>query len=285
VNPTPLLTMRECRALEDARRAGLPRIECTLDLGLTRSVVAPGADCWTWDGRNFPYPERCRPRTIYYWAGSAYEQAAQYTTSLFKLVPTEWGAPTFEIDGIKMLPTARRSPYTDAEQKVGLIAPRGKTVLDTCGGLGYFAAWCLRGGAVRVLSFEKNASVLWLRTLNPWSPDSAWQPPPGAALQLVHGDIVEQIATLPDSSVDSILHDPPRISIAGELYSQALYDHLARVLRPGGLMFHYTGEPHGVSRGRALAREVIARLQRANFSAEVSGDGVLARAAARPRQR
>src|SRR6266853_1980202 len=31
------------------------------------------------------------------------------------------GPPTFEINGIKMLPTARVSPYADAERKVGLI--------------------------------------------------------------------------------------------------------------------------------------------------------------------
>jgi predicted methyltransferase len=66
---------------------------------------------------------------------------------LIKLVPTDWGPPTFEIDGIKMLPTSRVSPFADAERKVGLIEPRGKTILDTCGGLGYFAAWCLQGMA------------------------------------------------------------------------------------------------------------------------------------------
>ena len=39
-----------------------------------------------------------------------------------------------------MLPTSQVSPYADAEVKVALIQPRGKAVLDTCGGLGYFAA-------------------------------------------------------------------------------------------------------------------------------------------------
>ena len=101
---------------------------------------------------------------------SAFEPVQRFTKSLIKLVPTEWGPPTFEIDGIKMLPTAQVSPYADAERKVGLIQPRGKAILDTCGGLGYFAAWCLQGGASRVQSYEKNADVIWLRSLNPWSP-------------------------------------------------------------------------------------------------------------------
>ena len=108
-----------------------------------------------------------------------------------KLVPTEWGPPTFEIDGIKMLPTAQVSPYADAEAKVALIQPRGKAVLDTCGGLGYFAACCIEGQAGSVLSFEKNPDVMWLRTLNPWSPA------PGGVLELVEGDVTERIKALP----------------------------------------------------------------------------------------
>ena len=281
MSATPLLTARECKLLQAARAAGVASVVCTLDLGRTTSTIAVSADEWTREGRSFPYPESCKPRTIYYWNGTEYEPASRYTTSLFKLVPTDWGPPTFEIDGIKMLPTAKLSPYADAERKVGLIAPRGKIVLDTCGGLGYFVAWCLRGGAARVLSFEKHAGVLWLRSLNPWSPDSPWQPRPGPALQLTQGDIAQEIRTLPDRSVDAILHDPPRFAIAGELYSQVFYDQLARVLRPGGALFHYTGAPNSKSRGRDLAREVIARLRHAGFATELNGDGVLARASSR----
>jgi predicted methyltransferase len=282
---TPLLTRRECDAISAARAAGLANIGCTLDLGRTSTAVALGADEWHWQGRGFPYATGCRPRTIYHWTGSGFEQVARFTTSLFKLVPTEWGPPTFEIDGIKMLPTAKVSPYADAQRKVGLIAPRGKVVLDTCGGLGYFAAWCLQGGAARILSFEKHAGVLWLRSLNPWSPDSPWQEPPGPALQLTQGDIAQEIRSLPDRSVDAILHDPPRFAIAGELYSQAFYGQLARVLRPGGMLFHYTGAPNSVSRGRELALEVTTRLRHAGFAAELNGDGVLATGARLPRAR
>ncbi|HVN98586.1 MAG TPA: MnmC family methyltransferase [Steroidobacteraceae bacterium] len=284
---TPLLTLREACALLAARAAGASAITATLDLGLTTAPVQTLAEAWHWQGQAFPYPADCRSRTIYHWSGAAFEPVARYTSALFKLVPTDWGPPTFEIDGVKMLPSARLSPYADAGQKVALVEPRGKTVLDTCGGLGYFAAWCLRGGAARVLSFEKSADVMWLRSLNPWSPDSAWQPPPGAALQFTHGDIAERISALPDRSVDAVLHDPPRFALAGELYSQAFYGQLARVLRPGGHLFHYTGAPNSVSRGRRLAQEVSARLRAAGFAAAIHGDGVLARAGlrdARPRR-
>jgi hypothetical protein len=263
-------------ALRAARTAGSATLECSLDLGRTVSTVELGAAGWRWRGRLYPFLASCKERTVYHWRDDAFHAVARYTTSLIKLVPTEWGAPTFEIDGIKMLPTAQVSPYADAERKVGLVQPGGKTILDTCGGLGYFAGWCLHGGAARVLSYEKNPDVVWLRSLNPWSPDSPWSDLPRSSLELAVGDVAERIRDLGSGSVDAILHDPPRFGIAGELYSQAFYDQLARVVRRGGRLFHYTGAPNKVSSGRDLAQEVIGRLRRAGFTAEASGDGVLA---------
>ena len=189
---------------------------------------------------------------------------------LIKLVPTHWGPPTFEIDGIKMLPTAQVSPFADAQRKVALVQPRGKRILDSCGGLGYFAAGCLDAGGSEIQSFEKNPDVIWLRSLNPWSP------PVGAVLRLTLGDIVKEIAALPDRSFDAILHDPPRFGIAGELYSQSFYCELARVLKPRGRMFHYTGTPNKLTSGRDLPNEVSKRLLIAGFTTELNGDGVVA---------
>lgn len=266
----PLLTLRVHEALRAAARAGAPAVECSLDLERSTTTVAVGEAGWSWQGQRYPWLEACKDRTIYYWTGEAFEPAARFTTSLIKLVPTEWGPPTFEIDGIKMLATAQGSPYADAERKVGLIQPRGKVILDTCGGLGYFAAWCLLGQARQVLSYEKNPDVIWLRSLNPWSPAV------GGALTLTEGDISEKIATLPAASVDAVLHDPPRFGIAGELYSQAFYDHLARVLKRKGKLFHYTGAPNRLAGGRDVPNEVAKRLRYAGFVAELHGDGVLA---------
>jgi predicted methyltransferase len=110
--------------------------------------------------------------------------------------------------------------------------------------------------------------------MNPWSPQSD---PAVDRLRLTHGDVSAAIGSLAAASVDAILHDPPRFGIAGELYSQAFYDQLARVLKRRGLLFHYTGSPNKLSSGRDLPREVQQRLQRAGFAAELSGDGVLAR--------
>jgi predicted methyltransferase len=267
----PLITSKVHATLQAAARSGTATVECSLDLD--RSVVGVEVDAagWTWQGQRFPCLATCKERTIYHWTGEGFQAISRFARSLVKLVPTEWGPPTFEIDGIKMLPTAQVSPYADAARKVGLIQPQGKVVLDTCGGLGYFAAWCVEGRAAQVLSYEKSPDVLWLRSLNPWSPE------PGRGLNVIEGDIAEQIATLPGASVDAVLHDPPRFGIAGELYSQAFYDQFARVLRPRGVLFHYTGTPNKLTTGRDVPHEVAKRLRLAGFSTALEGDGVLAR--------
>ncbi|HJS34055.1 MAG TPA: SAM-dependent methyltransferase [Pseudoxanthomonas sp.] len=271
----PLLTRDAAAALLAARDRGDTAWHGSLDLGRTLADARLEAGTWQWRDAAYPYPDRLKDRTLYYWDGEDFSPISRYAGSLIKLVPTEWGAPTFEIDGIKMLPTSKESPLDDAQRKVALVEPHGKVVLDTCGGLGYFAACCLAAGAARILSFEKNADVLWLRTLNPWSPDPD-APGHGGRLQLAHADISQAITQVADASVDAVLHDPPRFGIAGELYSQAFYDQLARVLRRGGKLFHYTGTPNKLTSGRDVPGEVAKRLDKAGFKAQRALDGVVA---------
>jgi uncharacterized protein len=266
----PLLTADILESLLLARREGVATINCSLDLQRSTTKVEIHATEWLWQELKFPYPDKLNERTIYFWNGESFQPVSRFGGSLIKLVPTQWGAPTFEIDGIKMLPTAKLSPFADAGNKVNLIQPRGKVILDCCAGLGYFAAWCKSGGARHILSFEKNPDVLWLRTLNPWSPV------PDATLSLNLADITQAVLELPNEAVDAVLHDPPRFGIAGELYSQSFYLQLARVLKPGGLIFHYTGSPNKVSSGRDLGREVTQRLLTAGFESQRQGDGILA---------
>jgi predicted methyltransferase len=271
----PLLTRPDAEALHAARAAGQPAWSGSLDLGRSQGQAHLHDEAWEWRGQRYPYPAALKDRTVYYWDGEDFAAVSRFAASLIKLVPTSWGAPTFEIDGIKMLPTSKTSPLDDARTKVALIQPRGKAVLDTCGGLGYFAACCLDAGAARIESFEKNASVLWLRTLNPWSPDPD-APEHAGRLRLNHGDVSQAIASLPAAEFDALLHDPPRFGIAGELYSQTFYDHLARVLRRGGRLFHYTGSPNKLTTGRDVPREVAKRLEKSGFKAELALDGVFA---------
>ena len=271
----PLLTRDVAGSMRTARDAGAATWSGSLDLGRTTATVSLHADGWEWQGRRHPYADKLKDRTIYYWHDQGFEPASRFSGALIKLVPTEWGVPTFEIDGIKMLPTSKASPLEDARRKVELVQPRGKVVLDTCGGLGYFAACCLEAGAARIRSFEKNADVLWLRTLNPWSPDPEASAS-GGRLELAHADISQAITQVANESADALLHDPPRFGIAGELYSQTFYGELARVLRRGGRLFHYTGTPNRLTSGRDVPREVARRLEAAGFKAQPALDGVLA---------
>ncbi len=271
----PLLTRAIGDALPAARDAGADTWTGSLDLGRSDTSVRLLPTHWRWRERDWPYPGRIKDRTIHYWDGESFVPASRYGRALYKLVPTDWGPPTFEIDGIKMLPTAKVSPFEDARAKVALVEPRGKRVLDTCGGLGYFAACCLAAGAAEVRSFEKSEDVLWLRTLNPWSPDPQ-SPEAGGRLRLAQGDVSREIERLPDAGFDALLHDPPRFGIAGELYSQAFYDQLARVLRRGGTLFHYTGSPNRLTSGRDVPREVAKRLEKSGFRTRLALDGVFA---------
>jgi predicted methyltransferase len=271
----PLFIRSSAESLLAARAAGVAAWTGSLDLCRSSDVASLAVDDWEWRGQRYPYPTTPKDRSIHYWDGEGFAVVSRYSGALIKLVPTPWGAPTFEIDGIKMLPTSKESPVDDARRKVALVEPRGKTVLDTCGGLGYFAACCLEAGVAHIQSFEKNADVLWLRTLNPWSPDPD-APASAGRLRLDHADVAQAIAQIANGSVDALLHDPPRFGIAGELYSQVFYAELARVLRKGGRLFHYTGSPNRLTSGRDVPREVAKRLEQAGFRAELALDGVLA---------
>lgn len=269
----PLLTRELLYRLVAAREGGAATHTLSLDLGRSETAVRVDADGFAWRDALYPWPGALKDRTIYLFSGDAWTPLQRFAGSLIKLVPTDWGTPTFEIDGIKMLVSAQLSPWADAQRKVALVQPRGKRILDCCGGLGYFAACGLAEGAAHILSFEKNPDVLWLRQHNPWSPDPDGAEA-GGRLHLVHGDVAKEILTLPTESVDAVLHDPPRFGIAGELYSLDFYTQLARVLRPGGRLFHYTGAPNRKTSGRDVPREVATRLGKAGFDTELALDGV-----------
>ena len=281
--PSPLLTSVTAAALQSARALAQAEWRGTLDCGRGVDDVALHADGFEWRGARWAWPAaeaRFKERTLYAFldaGGGArdWQPVQRFGGSLIKLVPTDWGPPTFEIDGIKMLPTSQLSPWDDAATKVGFVQPRGKRLLDCCGGLGYYAAHALAGGAAHVQSFEKNPDVVWLRRLNPWSPDVD-DPGHSGRFTLTEGDVAKAIGELPDAHFDAALHDPPRFGIAGELYSQAFYDQLARVLRPSAPLFHYTGSPNAKTSGRDVPGEVIKRLENAGFRAERRLDGVFA---------
>lgn len=180
------------------------------------------------------------------------------TGRLYRLVPTD-GPPTIEISGIRMHRTRDVDPWEDTVLKLAAIKPVVGRVLDTTTGLGYTAILAART-ARQVTTIERDANVLEIARANPWSRELFKAP----NIARVIGDAAEIVPTLPDGYFDRIVHDPPTLVLAGELYGLAFYRELLRVLRAGGRLFHYTGAP-GRLRGRDLPGAVARRLREAGF--------------------
>ena len=181
--------------------------------------------------------------------------------SYYKLAPTHRGPPTVEIDGIHMHRILGTDPLEDAKNKIRAAkVSRGHTILDICTGLGYTSIASLMRGAARVYTIEVDENVLYLASLNPWSSSLS-----NGRITLIHGDATRIIHYFHEESFHRIIHDPPRLtSKTGDLYSLEFYKDLYRLLKPGGLLFHYTGEP-GRKRGLNIPGRVSSRLKKAGF--------------------
>lgn len=167
---------------------------------------------------------------------------------------------TLEIDGVRMHQTARRTPLEGAREMAGLLEiRRGEKVLDVCTGLGYAAIEEARQGAL-VTTIEVDEKVLQLARQNPLSKELFGNEKIG----LIVGDAFEEILGFESEEFDAVLHDPPRFSLAGELYSQAFYLQLFRVLKKEGRLFHYTGKP-GEKSGKNYRKGIKQRLAQAGF--------------------
>ena len=169
-------------------------------------------------------------------------------------------APTVEISGVHMHRIKDADPWRDSLMKVKKAKIRkGHVVLDTCTGLGYTAIGSLKFGASKVYTIEVDKNVLALSQLNPWSKlleDNR--------ITIFLGDVYEVIDVFEDEVFDRIIHDPPRFSLAGLLYSESFYRRLYRKLKPGGILFHYTGAP-GEKRRINIAKGVGERLRKVGF--------------------
>ncbi|PHR84567.1 MAG: hypothetical protein COA59_06350 [Colwellia sp.] len=181
------------------------------------------------------------------------------SSGYYKLVPTS-GAPLLEISGVKMHISKGTDPFTSASDMAKQAVRKGDNVLDCCSGLGYAAIAAHRIGASEVLTIELSREVMGLRAQNPWSNDLG-----NDGIVQRQGSSFELIKTMPATSFDSVIHDPPRFSLAGELYSEQFYREIFRVLRRDGRLFHYTGNPHVVKKGSSFVDGVIRRLKAAGF--------------------
>jgi predicted methyltransferase len=139
-----------------------------------------------------------------------------------------------------------------------LGSPKGD-VLDTATGLGY-AAIGLAEQARRVVTIERDPAVRELCRWNPWSEELF----SSDHIELLLGDSAELIPDMADEAFGAILHDPPSMSLAGDLYGGPFYRQLYRILKPDGRLFHYIGDPKSAF-GNSVTKGVIRRLGEAGF--------------------
>ena len=256
----------QARELLAARQAGARSVTISPDLGLT-TVTATLDE----DGIVFPTGERLhwaeveriqRAANVCFQVkdGAAVEIRcfSEVTGWTRALMPTA-GAPTTLVAGLPMHRIKDTDPWTDSQTKVAALAPISGRVLDTATGLGYTAILAART-AEEVVTIELDPAALEIAAMNPWSRELFTQ----ANIRQLVGDATEILPTMEDGGFTRILHDPPMITIAGDLYSEAFYRELWRVLQRGGRLFHYIGDPQSAS-GRRTTAGVIRRLQSAGF--------------------
>jgi len=185
---------------------------------------------------------------------------SEFTGRACSLVPTS-RAPALLLSGTLMHRIKGVDPLEDTRRKLEALRPIVGECLDTATGLGYTAIELARSGADRVVTVELDPAVDELSSLNPWSAELYAD----SRIERLSGDAADIIVDLEDDSFSRLLHDPPVINLAGELYSGAFYGHLYRVLRTRGRLFHYIGNPHSPS-GHRTTRGVVRRLQEAGFT-------------------
>ncbi|HCF85649.1 MAG TPA: spermine synthase, partial [Ktedonobacter sp.] len=184
---------------------------------------------------------------------------SEHTNRVCSLLPTK-GVPSMLIAGFTMHRIIDTDPMQDTLRKVATIAPIIGTVLDTATGLGYTAIEAART-AQHVVTIELDPGAQQIASLNPWSQELFHNP----KIEQVMGDAFEVVPTFADAYFDRIIHDPPVLSLAGELYSGVFYQQLFRILKRGGRLFHYIGDLNSKSSG-TVSKGVVRRLQEAGFT-------------------
>ncbi len=260
----PLLCYPVVLEIFKARERKANSIELSLDLGLSKELckltsegVEVRRELVKWDRLE---EIADRKRDIYYVEDGEVLPIQIVDKHFYKLVFVKWlHPPTLEIDGIHMHRIKDVTPEIDAQMKMSLLGSlKCCKILDTCMGLGYTAIESLKKGACRIVTFELDENVLRIAALNPWSKLLCDE-----KIEVYHGDIIEGIEEYLEY-FDIVIHDPPRISIAGELYSLELYVKLARALKPNGRIVHYVGQP-GIHTGKKIWRGVMERMRQAGF--------------------
>lgn len=262
-----ILSYFQAHTVIQAIKSGNSQVETSLDLNLTKiTVQINGQNVLLPDGQRLTLKQlqkiakksqQCflvendeiKPINIF----------SETTGWMRTLYPTT-GAPTTKVAGILMHRIRDVDPWEDTKIKVAALGKvRGAKILDTATGLGYTAIQAA-GKSGEVVTVEIDPAALELAKFNPWSRVLFGNP----QIKQVIGDILDQIKEFNAEEFDIVIHDPPTMKLSGELYSEEFYRQLFRVLKRGGKLFHYIGDPES-EHGSIVTKGVIIRLKRVGF--------------------
>ncbi|CAG0932463.1 hypothetical protein TFLX_02601 [Thermoflexales bacterium] len=261
-----ILSHYQASALLQAHHAGHTTADISLDLGLTTVEVALTPDRLILPDAVLAWPEIeeiARHETACFSVEANHARMirgfSEFTSRAYGLMPTA-AAPTLLISGLPMHRIKGTNPQQDTLAKIKAIAPIQGRVLDTCTGLGYTAIEAAKT-AEHVITIELDPTAQEMARFNPWSRALFDNP----KIEQIIGDAFDEIQKFADGSFACLLHDPPMLSLAGDLYSGEFYTECWRVLRRNGKLFHYIGDPDSKS-GARTTKGVVRRLQAAGFT-------------------
>lgn len=261
-----VLCAHQLAPLYAARQSGKQNAQVSLDLGLTHSTVRlddsqvylPDGQILDWTALQavLESPQNCfqvLDNTL-----EKIQAFSEYTNRHYVLMATE-SAPTMLVSGLPMHRIKDTNPHADTLSKLQAVKPVIGPVLDTTTGLGYTAIQASLT-AEMVFTIELDPTVMKIIRRNPWSQPLLNNP----RIQQLIGDSYDLIDVFPDGLFSRIIHDPPTVSLAGELYSTDFYRQLYRVLAQRGILFHYIGDLDS-KLGSRVARGAAERLREAGF--------------------
>jgi uncharacterized protein len=263
----PVLSHYQTTPLLDARKNGRSDAATSLDLGISmvqvqiqeNGAVLPDATLVGWD---IIEEINSSENACFSIRDNILEPIRGFSESLGRacsLMPTST-APIMVIAGFPMHRFKDITPIKAALAMIEPLAPLSGNVLDTATGLGYTAIEAAKR-AMHVTTIELCPVAREMARMNPWSQPLFGNP----GISPIMGDSYEEIRKLPDGLFSAVIHDPPTLSLAGDLYSGEFYRQVFRVLNQRGKMFHYIGDPQSAT-GSRVTRGVVKRLFDAGFS-------------------
>ncbi|MBI4440424.1 methyltransferase domain-containing protein [Candidatus Woesearchaeota archaeon] len=245
------------------RIIGSGNVGVSLDLGITVSKINVSGNIAHIRDQKIPISDlkNLKEKMCYAVEDNKVKQIAFFsdeTNLYYKLLPTkDW--PTITLSSTPMHRFTFISPKEDTELKIREILPAKGRVLDTCCGLGYTAIMSAEH-ADEVHTFERDENVLRIASYNPHSQELF----SSKKIHLHRESISSAIARLSDSYFDCIIHDPPTFKYAPELYSSEFHRELFRVLKKGGVLYHYCPSPQR-TKGRTMYPRLIRQLRNSGF--------------------